>query len=68
MTEKQLKLNMDMIFAKCLKTHDIKTAIAEAVTLGMNYREQEIKSGINIVFDTIHRQEIKCEQNDEVTE
>lgn len=32
-----------------------KIIIAKAVQLGMNYQEQKIKEGLNIVFSTLHK-------------
>ena len=36
-----------------------KIIIAKAVQLGMNYQEQKIKEGLNIVFSTLHDKNIK---------
>ena len=36
-----------------------KIIIAKAVQLGMNYQEQKIKEGLNIVFSTLHNKNIK---------
>ena len=36
-----------------------KVIIAKAVQLGMNYQEQKIKEGLNIVFSTLHNKNIK---------
>lgn len=54
MTEKELTLCMNMIYEKHKNSQNIKQVIADAVSLGMKYREEEIKDGINIVFKTIH--------------
>ena len=35
-----------------------KIIIAKAVQLGMNYQEQKIKEGLNIVFSTLHNKNI----------
>lgn len=36
------------------KKLSVKQIIAKAVQLGMDYQEQKIKNGINIVFDSLH--------------
>ena len=36
------------------KKLSVKQIIAKSVQLGMDYQEQKIKSGINIVFDSLH--------------
>ena len=36
-----------------------KIIIAKAIQLGMNYQEQKIKEGLNIVFSTLHNKNIK---------
>ena len=41
------------------KKLDPKIIIAKAVQLGMNYQEQKIKEGLNIVFSTLHNKNIK---------
>ena len=34
---------------------DIKAILAKAVQLGMDYQEQKIKAGIDIVFNELHK-------------
>ena len=56
-TEQEFKNILNSIYNKCIKTNNIKQAIAEAVEFGMQYREQQIRDGINIVFNTLHMQQ-----------
>ena len=50
-----LKETMNQLYNQAIKEKmDIKLVIAKAVQLGMNYQEQKIKSGIDIVFNTLH--------------
>lgn len=41
------------------KKLSVKQIIAKAVQLGMDYQESMIKSGINIVFNSLHTKNIK---------
>ena len=56
-TEQEFKNILNSIYNKCVKTNNIKQAIAEAVEFGMQYREQQIRDGINIVFNALHMQQ-----------
>lgn len=65
MTDKEMKLEMDALVHLIIGTHPesvtnelivrYKQAIAKAVQLGMQYQEEKIKSGINIVFQELHK-------------
>ncbi len=57
MSEQDFKKVLSAIYERCVKTNNIKQAIAEAVDFGMQYREQQIRDGINIVFNTLHMQQ-----------
>lgn len=57
MTNGELQHNMNMLYSQALNTQvkeNYKIIIAKAVQLGMQYREEQIKSGIDIVFSEIH--------------
>ena len=53
MNDKILKERMNSLYAQDEKT--IKMIIGKAVNLGMKYQEMKIKSGIDIVFDELHK-------------
>ena len=56
MTEKQFKENMTAIYKEYIEyKNDIKSIIAKSVQLGMQYQEEKIKEGINIVFSELHK-------------
>ena len=54
MNEKQIKQKLDILYNKYKEGGNIKILIAQAFTLGMNYREEQIRDGINIVFNALH--------------
>lgn len=55
MNEKELQDAMNILYVKSLQPeNNIKKTIADAVALGMKYREEEIKSAIDIVFKMLH--------------
>ena len=61
MTKEQLKLLMDKIYDELTESNNKKTdrlIIAKAVNLGMQYQEELIKEGINIVFNSLHDKNI----------
>lgn len=53
-TDKELKQKLNEIHEKYKDTDKLKQAIAEAFTFGTKYREQQIKEGIGIVFESLH--------------
>lgn len=56
MTEQQLKERMEVCYKECFKENpNFKKIIATAVQLGMQYQEEKIKEGINIVFSELHK-------------
>lgn len=61
MTETQLKLSMNKLIEDLHNPTVSNTAvnerqvIAKAVQLGMQYQEEKIKKGIEIVFEEIHK-------------
>lgn len=56
MTEQQLKERMEVCYKDCFKENqNFKKIIATAVQLGMQYQEEKIKEGINIVFSELHK-------------
>lgn len=46
---------LNTIYSKYKPSNDIKSAIAASFSAGMKYREEEIRDGINVVFDTLHK-------------
>ena len=61
MTSKQLNSSMDKLLDELSKSTDKKSdklIIAKAVQLGMQYQEEMIKEGINIVFNSLHDKNI----------
>ena len=49
-----LKEQMNLLYKEwATKNIDIKIVIAKAVQLGMNYQEEKIRSGIDIVFQSL---------------
>ena len=57
-SEKELKIAMHALLDELEKSQDKATdgkIIAKAVNLGMQYQEAKIKSGINIVFNELHK-------------
>lgn len=55
MTQDELKLKMNFLLEKYKDGNNIRKLIGESVQLGMDYQEQLIKEGINIVFKTLHK-------------
>lgn len=56
MTDKELKTYMTNMVVACEKENpNFKKIIASAVQLGMTYQEEKIKSGIDIVFNELHK-------------
>ena len=56
MTDKELQSYMNGIFTACNSDKpNFKAIIASAVQLGMKYQEEKIKSGIEIVFNELHK-------------
>ena len=56
MKNNELKKQMDVLYEELLKSDNEKTdrlILAKAVNLGMEYRKQQIKDGINIVFNEL---------------
>ena len=61
MTNKQLNSSMNKLLDELSKSDDKKSdklIIAKAVQLGMQYQEEMIKEGINIVFNSLHDKNI----------
>ena len=61
MTENQLKEAMSSLLNELEKSESKitdKQIIGKAVALGMNYQESKIRSGIDIVFDELHKKNI----------
>ena len=61
MTQKQLNISLNQLFEELQNSKDKKTnklIIAKAVQLGMQYQEEMIKEGINIVFNSLHDKNI----------
>ena len=57
-SEKQLKMAMHALLDELTNSPDKATdgkIIAKAVNLGMQYQEFKIKSGIDIVFNELHK-------------
>ena len=57
MTDTQLRQKMDKLFVALQKSDNKvtdKAIIAKSVQLGMQYQEEKIKEGINIVFSELH--------------
>ncbi len=55
MTDKVLQTYMNgMLFACKEKNPNFREIIATAVQLGMQYQEEKIKEGIEIVFNELH--------------
>ena len=55
MLTKDLQEQMNILVNECEnKPENFRTIIAKAVQLGMNFQEQKIKEGINIVFNSLH--------------
>lgn len=57
MTKEQLSSSMDKLLDELSKSDNKKLdklIIAKAVQLGMQYQEELIKEGINIVFNSLH--------------
>ncbi len=57
MTDKVLLQKMDALYHSYVngKTTNIKEIILKAVELGKQYQELKIKTGINIVFNELHK-------------
>ena len=54
MTEQQLKEGMEICYKECFtEKRNFRKIIAKAVQLGMQYQEEKIKEGINIVFKNL---------------
>jgi len=55
MLAKDLQEQMNILVNECEnQPENFRTIIAKAVQLGMNFQEQKIKEGINIVFNSLH--------------
>lgn len=57
MTKENLSSSMDKLLDELSKSDNKKSdklIIAKAVQLGMQYQEEMIKEGINIVFKALH--------------
>ena len=56
MTEQQLKEGMEVCYRECFtERRNFKKIIAKAVQLGMQYQEEKIKEGIDIIFNELHK-------------
>lgn len=56
MTDKVLQTYMNGMLTACKeKNPNFRAIIASAVQLGMQYQEERIKEGIDIVFNEIHK-------------
>lgn len=56
MTDKVLQTYMNGMLAACKeKNPNFRSIIASTVQLGMQYQEERIKEGIDIVFNEIHK-------------
>lgn len=56
MLDSELKNNMEALYKSCSnKSMNLRSVIASAVQLGMNYQEEKIKLGIDIVFKELHK-------------
>lgn len=54
MTDQQLKEGMELCYKECFTVkRNFRKIIAKAVQLGMDYQQQKIKEGINIVFNEL---------------
>ena len=61
MTSKQLNSSMNKLLDELSNSDNKKSdklIIAKAVQLGMQYQEEMIKEGINIVFNSLHDKNI----------
>ena len=61
MTNKQLNSSMNKLLDELSKSDNKKSdklIIAKTVQLGMQYQEEMIKEGINIVFNSLHDKNI----------
>ena len=55
MTDKVLQTYMNKMLVACNgENPNFRKIIAKAVQLGMQYQEEKIKSGIDIVFNELH--------------
>lgn len=56
MTEQQLKEGMEVCYRECFtERRNFKKIIAKSVQLGMQYQEEKIKEGIDIIFNELHK-------------
>ena len=56
MTDKVLQTYMNGMLVACKERNpNFREIIAGAVQLGMQYQEEKIKSGIDIVFNELHK-------------
>lgn len=54
----ELKKQLDALLKECLENGNestFKNVIAKAFTLGSNYKEKQIKAGIDIVFQELKK-------------
>lgn len=59
MSERGLKEGMEICYKECFnENRNFRKIIAKAVNLGMKYQEEKIRSGIDIVFDELHKKNI----------
>jgi hypothetical protein len=64
-TDEEFKKTMRSLVAMAhRKDRDPAEAVIKAVSFGMGYREEEIKSGIAVVFDAIHKNNKKDKDGD----
>ena len=60
MTDKVLQTYMNGMLTACKeKNPNFRSIIASAVQLGMQYQEEKIKAGIDIVFNKLHNKNNK---------
>jgi hypothetical protein len=56
--KKSSQIMLNNLYKSCLsKEPDYKSILQTAFTLGMAYRETQIKEGIDIVFNELHKKE-----------
>jgi len=63
MTDKVLQTYMNGMLVACKeKNPNFRSIIATAVQLGMQYQEEKIKEGIEIVFNELHEKHYNKEK------
>lgn len=63
MTDKVLQTYMNKMLVACKENNpNFRSIIATAVQLGMQYQEEKIKEGIEIVFNELHEKHYNKEK------